>query len=87
MKINFDNLRIKGSKAYNSLVKELNNHIEGETMGAGRFRTYGFHTGDIRDQLNDLHDFLGAILSLESDDGEIKPIENIDLLVFDEEGA
>jgi hypothetical protein len=87
MEVNFDALRRKGATAYNKLVKEFNRRVDGEKISVGMPHGDALHTGDIRDQLNGLHDFIGALLSLESESEGIKAIEDVKLLVFDEEGA
>jgi len=75
VKIKFANLRIKGAKAYNSLTIEMNGRIHGDRLGPGLVHGDTFCTGDIYDQMESLREFIGAVLSLESDDGEIKAID------------
>ena len=93
MEINFDKLRERGAVAFNDLVEELNRHVHGEYIGNKKESRFGegkdfgdtFCTGDIRDQINRLRDFISAVISLEIKDQLINSID-IDLAVFDEEG-
>ncbi len=79
MKVNFNGLRRRLADSYNSLTRELNRHVDkdGEGMGAGSTLV----TGDIRDQMDNLREYIGTIISLEGGEDDFKALE-IDLVEF-----
>ena len=85
MEVNFNRLRIGLASSYNALVKELNRHVDGELLGAGKPHGDTFTTGDIRDQLNDLRNYIATLLCVEGDEKDMKCVD-YELDVFDEEG-
>lgn len=75
MDVDFNNLRLHAVIAYNSLVAELNRHVDGEELGPVKPHGERFTTGDIRDQLEDLRMVVATLIAIEDESQGIRPLD------------
>ena len=81
MNVDFYRLRIQIAISFNSLIKELNRHVDGELiLDRGIPEGDIFVTGDIYDQINSLRNSIATLLSV-YDDKNNKEID-FDLEIF-----
>ena len=82
VKVDFNNLRRQLAIQYNKLVIELNRHVDGEKIQPyGLDHKDAFVTGDIKDELDSIHNCIATLLCIYDKERGFDDIE-LDLIEF-----